>query len=254
MRDRIETFVVGESVRVVAGTKSGDIRVVVGDPGTVTVALDGSGASSFVVEQVGDVITVDPRKRGLVTGSVDVVLTVPGTATLELSCTSGDIEVQGEVQAMRASVASGDVRAGAIRTMCHVNSASGDITIDYMRDAEINTASGTVRLGRVERNLRLNAASGNVYVDEVGESSTSKVASSTVRIAAFKGSEVRHKAMSGDLYLGIPPRRTVELNLTTLSGKLRNRLEKSDGSPSEKLLVISVDAVSGGLNLHSVAP
>jgi DUF4097 and DUF4098 domain-containing protein YvlB len=253
MRDRIETFEVRESVRVVAGTRSGDIRVVTGPPGTVTVALDGSSASSYLVDQVGDVITVESRKRGLITGSVDVLLTVPGTATLELSCTSGDIEVQGEVQEMRASVASGDVRADTVRTMCHVNSASGDITVGTMRDAEINTASGTVRLGRVERNLRLNAASGDVYVDEVGESARSKVASSTMRIAVFRGSEVRHKAMSGDLYLGIPPRRTVELDLTTLSGRLRNRLEKGDGSPSEKLLVISVNAVSGDLNLHSVA-
>jgi len=250
MSDRVENFQVGESVRVVAGTRSGDITVVVGDAGAVQVAIDGSAAAGFQISQVGDVITVDSRKKGLFASSADIVLTVPERAKLELSCTSGDIDVQGEVEELRASVASGDVRAESVRSICHVNSASGDITVGSMGEAEINTASGTVRLDRVEHDLRINSASGNVYIDQIGDTVTSKVASSTVRIGAFLGTEVRHKAMSGDLYVGIPRRRTVELDFTSLSGRVRSHVSKGDGQPSEKLLVISVNAVSGDLILQ----
>jgi DUF4097 and DUF4098 domain-containing protein YvlB len=113
----------------------------------------------------------------------------------------------------------------------------------------VNTASGTVRLGRVDRSLRINAASGNVYIDEIGESAICKVASSDVRIGAFDGSEFRLKSMSGDLVLGLPRRRTIDLDFTSLSGKLRNKLPKGDGSPSEKLVMIAVAAVSGNVTL-----
>ena len=250
MSDRIETFDVGESVRVIASTRSGDIAVLRGPEATVRVTVDGPGASNYEIDQLGDVISVEPRRKGrFIASSADVVLTVPESASLELSCTSGDINVQCDVEEMRASVASGDVRVGNVRGVLRVNSASGDIKAGTVTDAEVNTASGTVRIGRVRRSVRLNAASGNAYIDEVGESAICKVASSDVRIGAFAGTEIRHKSMSGDLHLGIPPRRTIDLDFSSVSGRLRNRLPKGDGSPTEKLLTISVTAVSGDLTL-----
>lgn len=255
MSDRIEAFEVGGTVRVIAATRSGDITVIGGEPGSVRVVITGSGAAGYEIDQIGDVVSVEPRRKGRFIGSsADLVLTVPAGATLELACTSGDINVQSPVVELRASVASGDVRVDTVRSVCRINSASGDIRVNRTLDAEINTASGTVRLGTVERGLRLNAASGNVYVDEVGESAICKVASSDVRIDRFSGNEMRLKTMSGDLHLGIPPRRTVDLDFTSLSGRLRNKLPPSDGSPSEKSLSISVAAVSGDLTLVGTRP
>jgi DUF4097 and DUF4098 domain-containing protein YvlB len=250
MSDRIETFDVGVGAQIVASTRSGDITVVGGEPGLVRVAIDGGGASNYEIDQIGDVISVVPRRKGRFIGSsADIVLTVPESAYVVLSCTSGDIAVQGPVFEARASVASGDVRIDTVESVCKVNSASGDIRINAATDAEINTASGTVRLGTIRRSLRLNAASGNVYVDEVGDMAICKVASSDVRIERFSGTEFRHKTMSGDLHLGVPSRRTVELDFSSLSGTLRNKLPDSDGSPSEASLSISVAAVSGDVTL-----
>jgi DUF4097 and DUF4098 domain-containing protein YvlB len=248
MSDLIETFEVGQSVRVIAATRSGDITVVGGDPGCVRVAID--GGANYEVDQIGDVISVEPRRKGRFIGSsADIILTVPEGANLELACTSGDITVQCPVTELRASVASGDVRADRVGSVCRVNSASGDIRINHAQDAEVNTASGTVRLGRIDRSLRLNAASGNVYIDSVGDSAICKVASSDVRINSFEGSEIRLKTMAGDLHLGIPPRRTIELDFSSLSGRLRNKLPSGDGSPAEKTLLVSVAAVSGDVTL-----
>ncbi len=249
MTDRLESFQVGDSVRVVAGTRSGDINVVVGEPGRVQVVIDGSGAQGFQIDQVGDVITVASQRKGIFAGA-DITLTVPPRSRLELSCTSGDIDVQGDVEQLQAGVASGDVRASNVFSVCHVNSASGDITVGSAGSAELNTASGTVRIGRVINDLRFNSASGDAYIDEVGGTATVKVASGTVRIGSFLGTEVRHKSMSGDLYLGIPRRRSVELDFSSLSGRLRNHVSKGDGGPSEGSLLISVTAVSGDLVLQ----
>lgn len=250
MSDRIETFEVGQTVRIVAATRSGGITVVGGGMGAVRVAIDGGGAGNYEIDQIGDVISVEPRRKGRFIGSsADLILTVPTGASLELSCTSGDINVQGPVYELRAGVASGDVRVDRVETICRINSASGDIRLNWAQDAEINTASGTVRLGRIERSLRINAASGAVYVDEIGDSAICKVASSDVRVGRFDGSEFRLKTMSGDLHLGLPPRRTIELDFTSLNGRLRNKLPKGDGGPSEKLVAISVTAVSGDVTL-----
>jgi DUF4097 and DUF4098 domain-containing protein YvlB len=250
MSDRIETFEIGETVRVIAATRSGDITVIRGESGSVRVVVDGGGASNYEIDQIGDVISVESRRKGrFLSSSADITLTVSSGANLELSCTSGDINVQTPVVELRASVASGDVRVDTVENMCRINSASGDIRVSRTLDAEINTASGTVRLGRIERSLRLNAASGNVFVDEVGETAICKVASSDVRIDRFDGNEMRLKTMSGDLHLGVPPHRTIDLDFSSLSGRLRNKLPKSDGSPSEKALSISVAAVSGDVTL-----
>lgn len=250
MSDRIEAFEVGETVRVIAATRSGDIAVVTGEPNSVRVAIDGGAAGNYEIDQIGDVISVEPRRKGRFVGSsADIVLSVPEGASLELSCTSGDITVQSPVTELRASVASGDIRADRVATVCRVNSASGDIRINSAKDAEVNTASGTVRLGSIDRSLRLNAASGNVYADSIGDSAICKVASSDVRIGSFEGSEMRLKTMSGDLHIGIPQRRTIELDFTSLSGRLRNKLPDGDGGPSEKTLLISVTAVSGDVTL-----
>lgn len=253
MSDRIAALDVGAAVRVIAATRSGDIAVVNGEPGSVQVAISGGGASDYEIDQVGDVITIEPRRKSRFVGSsADIGLVVPTTASLELSCTSGDIIIQGSVLEARASVASGDVRIHTVERVCKVNSASGDIRIASTADAEINTASGTVRLGVVDNGLLLNAASGNVHVDEVGEFARCKVASSDVRIKRFNGTELRHKTMSGDLHVGIPPRRTIDLDFSSMSGRLRNKLPQGDGSPSEKTLSISVAAVSGDLTLTGV--
>lgn len=251
MSDRIETFEVGENVRVIAATRSGDITVVEGDPGTVRVVMDGGYAGNYEVDQIGDVISIEPGRKGrrFLGSSVDLMVTVPAGASVELACTSGDIVVLVPVHEARASVASGDVRLESVASVARVNSASGDIRIGWSQDAEVNTASGTVRLGTVDGWLRLNAASGDVYVDRVGEGAICKVASSNVRIGRFDGSDMRLKTMSGDLRLGIPPRRTIDLDFTSLSGGLRNKLPAGDGSPSEKTLIVSVTAVSGDLTL-----
>ena len=84
MSDRIETFEVGDSVRVIAGTRSGDITVVIGSPGSVRVVLDGPGASNYEIDHLGDVISIEPRRKGRFIGSsVDLVLTVPETSSLD---------------------------------------------------------------------------------------------------------------------------------------------------------------------------
>lgn len=251
MSDRIEQFEVGRSVRITATTRSGDIIVLPGSDGIVKVAIDGSGAERFDIEQLGDLIVVEPRSKGrLRTSSADVVLTVPPGASLELAGASGDIRVQAEVATVRAGVASGDVRISRVVGTCRVNSASGDITIDEAGDVEVNTASGTVRIGTVQRSLRLNAASGDAFIDEIGTDATCKVASGDVRIGRFSGTELRFKAMSGDLRVGIPPRRTVDLDLRSMSGEFRNHLPSASGLPSEKTVVIAVTTVSGDLVLR----
>jgi DUF4097 and DUF4098 domain-containing protein YvlB len=56
--------------------------------------------------------------------------------------------------------------------------------------------------------------------------------------------------VSGDVRLGIPPRRTLDVEVQTLSGDVRNRLPTGDGSPPEKRVTLTVKTLSGDITLQ----
>ena len=68
-------------------------------------------------------------------------------------------------------------------------------------------------------------------------------------VRTVEGPSVAAKNMSGDLKLGIPPRRHVDFDVQSLSGEMRTDLPDSDGSPPEKTLKLRVKSVSGDVLL-----
>lgn len=252
MSERNEAFEVGDRVRVEATTTAGEIVVGEGTEGSVAVRVSGSRADDFRIEQRGDVIVVAPE-RGMRRwfGGADIDVEVPAGATLDLRTTSGDIIVTVAVAEMAATVASGDVRAGAVGRTAIIHSASGDVFVDEIGErAEVTTASGAVRIGGVGRDLAVTSAGGDVWVDHIGESATVKTASGNVSIGRFDGGDLRVATLSGDVRLGVPPRRLLDLDLSTLSGDLRNRLPEGEGGEPERSVVLRLKTVSGDVTLE----
>jgi DUF4097 and DUF4098 domain-containing protein YvlB len=251
--DRIESFEVGERVEVDASTTAGEIVVTPGSPGTVTVSLTGPGAPSYRVERRGDVISVEPERGGLVRrfSSTDVRLDVPPQTSLVLSSASGEIIVNAAVEDLTASSASGDVKAGAVARSAKIRTASGDVYLDRVGDRlGIETASGDVRVGEVGRDLVVTTASGDIWIDAVGESIEIRSASGDATIRRFEGSDLAAKTLSGDIRVGIPPHRLLEVDIDILSGQLRNRLPEGGTAPPEKQVNIRVKTVSGDVTLE----
>ncbi len=251
MTDIRRVFEVGDRVRLEASTTSGDIVVSEGDSGVVDVLVD-SGGENYDLEQHGDLITVRP-KRGLLRrfSSSDIHLEVPPQASLSLSCTSGDIIVNAPVRELHAGTAAGDLRIGFVERSANLRSASGDVYADEVGERlQITTASGTVRIGTVGRDLTVTSASGDVQADYVGESANVKSASGDVRLRNFEGGDLRARTLSGDISIGLPPRRLLDVDLQTLSGELRNRLPEGDGSEPDRTVTLHLKTVSGDVTLR----
>ncbi len=247
-----EVFTVGERVRIEASTTSGDIIVSPGEPGVVDIRIE-DGLGNFMVEQSGDLILIKPNRSGFFSrfASADIHLAVPGSAELALHCTSGDVLVNTPVREVEVSSASGDVRIDDVARSVKVRSASGDVWVGGVGEQlTVTTASGTVRAGDVGRDFTATSGSGDVYVDRVGETASVKAASGDISVHRFDGTELSVKTLSGDLRIGIPPRRLLDVDLQTLSGELRNRLPEGDGSDPERSVSLRLTTVSGDVTLR----
>lgn len=250
--DLHRTFTVGPRVRIEASTGSGDIVVSPGTPGTVAVRVDG-GAGSYLAEQSGDSIIVKPAKSGFFSrfGGADVFLEVPEGAELSLSCSSGDTMVNVSAQEIEASSASGDIRVQRIERSGRLRCASGDISVgDVGEGLVVTSASGSIRVGEIGRTLSVTSGSGDITIGAVGETAQLKAASGDITVGRFDGTELTAKTLSGDLRLGLPPRRLLDVDLQTMSGDVRNRLPAGDGSPPERTVALRVTTVSGNVTLR----
>ncbi|MGI8823040.1 MAG: DUF4097 family beta strand repeat-containing protein [Acidimicrobiia bacterium] len=255
MSSRLEQFAVGERFRVEATTTSGEITVRSGNPGEVVVRVDGPAADDYRISQHGDTISVVPERSGILRrfSATEVFLELPPGGSLSLTTASGDIVVQAETADLEATSASGDIRVGSVAGSGRIRSASGDISMDTVGGhLSVDTAAGDLRVGRVGSDLNASSAAGDIAVDFCGECVDVNTASGDITIRRVDGSDVRVKTMSGDVRLGIPPRRTLEVDLQTLSGDVRNRLPQGDGSPPEKRVALKVKTLSGDVTLQGV--
>lgn len=248
MSDRHESYEVGDRPRLEVTNTSGRISVVPGATGTIEVMISGDG-DRYVVEQIGDTVTVRPLRgslRGMV--SSDVTARVPPGTEVDAKNASGDVVIEVRASRLEVATASGDLRGGEVTGPARIKVASGNVQLDSV-DGSLNiaSASGDIRVGTVAADLTIQSASGDARVRCAEGRVTMNSASGELRLGRMEGSELNIRTLSGDVIVGIPARRTVELDMQSMSGELRNRLPEGDGSPPEATVRIVAKSVSGDL-------
>lgn len=126
------TFSVGVSPVVEVGVGSGNVDLVLGTTGQITVVAELQKPESveYKVSQDGDSIIVDAKTR--FGSKADVTLTVPENTGFTLSTGSGSVEVS------------------AIQASGQVSSGSGSISLEKTKgDVEVSTGSGHITLSNV---------------------------------------------------------------------------------------------------------
>lgn len=247
MTRRDETFTVGEHAVLDIELASGSVQLRPSPAGVVSISVDASNADSFDVVQLGDQISIRPRRRR---GSARVVADVPTGTDVQLKSASADVSARAALGALRVRSASGDIRADDV-VRAEVTVASGDVAVDLVRDgADVRATSGDVVLGSVGGRLSVTLTSGDLRAGTVSGDADVEAASGDVSIGRFDGSAVTVRTMSGDIRLGLPTGIRVEPDLTTLSGKVRLPSPTAAPQPERRRSVrVRLRSVSGDIRI-----
>lgn len=185
------TFSVGSSPAVEVTVGNGDVSLVVGPEGEITVTAElqnmGRAEYEYHISQDGDLITVDAKTRS---GSrADVTVTVPGNTEFGLSTGNGNVDVA-SVQAPGAvNVGNGSILLNGVRGHVFGNAGNGNITLrDAVGSFNFSVGNGAITFqGELTPGgeSRFNVGNGSVTVELAGPPSV------TLDLEAEQGSEVR---------------------------------------------------------------
>jgi DUF4097 and DUF4098 domain-containing protein YvlB len=247
------SFTVSGRPRLEIKSNSGDIRIKEGVDGEIGVTLDGPDKwlGRMSVDQIGnDTVRIETQGRFGFLGGVDIFVTVPAGSDAAISAGSADVLVDVDLTDLRVGVGSGDITAGLVGGDAEIKAASGDTRIDEVRgDLEVSVASGDVRVAEVRGDARVKGASGDILLERVGGRVEGSTAAGDITIRSFEGPDLRLSALSGDVTLGIPAGRTLEVELQTLTGAVVNDLGPASGERTGTAS-LRVKTVAGDIRLR----
>ena len=256
MTRRTEEFAVGDAATLSVRLASADVRVVEGVAQAVTVVIDGRDPDRFTVEQHGNRVVVEQPAGVLRWGGYDVTITAPAGIALEVQLASADLDCDVPVRALRGDAASGDLRARDIAGDAAIRTASGGVRLgDVAGDLEVSSASGSVRAGVVTGSAHINTASGDCMLAGVGSTLEVRTASGNVAVSRYDGSDAKARSMSGDIRVGFPAGRTLDVDMSTLSGDVRSTFDvapdRSSGSRNSagEVARVQLQTVSGDITI-----
>jgi DUF4097 and DUF4098 domain-containing protein YvlB len=250
---RRETFELGARPKIELNLPSGDAVFLPGEEGRVEVQVEGRHAEEFVVEQVGGRILLRPPGGwGSRWDSFDVTVRVPAGAELEVRAASADVGVEVDLGSLEAGLASGDLRAQRIEGNAAVESASGDVELGEVGGhLAVSTASGDLRLGETRGHAALNTASGEVRLGSVLGHLEVSTQSGDLEVERYAGDDLECSSTSGDVRIGLPPGRALDVDLNTISGEIRSDFSAEGGDGATARL--RVKTISGDIALVRAA-
>jgi DUF4097 and DUF4098 domain-containing protein YvlB len=185
------------------------------------------------------------RRNGL-----DLTIKVPAGSSCAARTSSADVSCVGELSALTAQTASGDVTAASVTGDVVVKSASGDVMLSNAGAAHINTASGDVQLSRVDGEARINTASGDVTIGSSAGPVATHTASGDIELGAVSSGKVDLTSVSGDVRVAVVPGIAVYLDLASTSGDIRSELDAADEEVSSAAVEIKCRSLSGDIRIH----
>ncbi len=232
MTERIETYDIASPATIALHLHAGDIRFKKGSSGKVVLKFDGSakGLDDLQVDTTSDSVTVrtnSERKRRWVSGSINVIATIPENSNIIVKLGSGDVYASLPVVNAEIHVGSGDIRTEDIKGDAEVKVGSGDIRLGNVAGvARISSAAGDVRVDDTTE-VTVTTAAGDLFLGSVSEVGRIKSATGDIRVGKHSGTDLSIKTMSGDVHVGLVQGLTVNASVKTLSGDFRNRIRPS---------------------------
>ena len=236
---------------------SGRVRVTTADePRTVVELIEKGRRGSDAFEDIviraderpgGHVITIEQKDKfrwgpiQINWGGVEVHITCPPGADLDLAGGSTDLEVEGELGEVTAKSASGDISLQDVTQKLQLKTASGDISVETIEaEGTVVTVSGDLDIRRVLAPLNARTVSGDV------------------QIGAIEAGDLQVQTISGDVRIGIARGARVWIDAVSVSGDLDSELGLAEQAPAAEsgeqetegaVVPLHVKTVSGDVNI-----
>jgi len=253
---REHSFRVGEQCLVeVSIASAGDVQLVTGDPGTISVTIESADADGYEVTQLGDTVSVFDSARWFTRSrNARVMVVVPHRAEVSVKTTSAEATLRGVFGAVRIRSSSGDVRIEEVDRL-DVSTTSGDIRVGVVHgDAGFKTASGDVDVNTAHGRLGASMASGDLIAGAVGSSVEVGTASGDVTIGRCDGDDIAVKTISGNIAVGLPTGIRVQPDISTVSGSVS--LPQPAAGPNDtprRLVRLRLRSTSGDIKISRTA-
>jgi DUF4097 and DUF4098 domain-containing protein YvlB len=238
---RTETFHtpgdVAVRIRIPAGRV--DIETIEGEETRVELSSDANIEEAATIRARGSEVTVDiDEKRifGFIRSApdVDIRVTCPQGARIEVKSVSADVDVHGLVGPT------------------DVKSVSGDVEIERVEgDLVVKSVSGDVAAAAVTGRTTLQTVSGDVRVDDAGGSVTAQTVSGDQYLGSVVQGSVTLKSVSGEMHVGIRRGSGVWLDVKSVSGDTSSELAVDDTPPEGEgpLVELRATAMSGDIRI-----
>jgi DUF4097 and DUF4098 domain-containing protein YvlB len=255
MNERTERFEIAGTPRLSVRLPAGEVRVLAGPSGQVTVRVRGaeSDLGRLVVTGQGDGVTVEAERSGWGRwAAVDVEIAVGAAPEVRARLASCGLVLDTTVREVDVITASGKVQAGVVEGRLVARLASGDLDAAATGSLDVVSASGDVRVPRVLGEAGVKTASGDVALGTVAGDLAVRTASGDIVVSRLEGSRLDAKTVSGDVRVGVPAGRRYTVSLQSLSGDVRTDFPVSGevgGGPAR----LQVTTVSGDIRITGAA-
>jgi hypothetical protein len=220
-----DTFNVGSSPAVEVSTGNGNVVLILGSDGTISVDADlrNTGKVDYEVSQVDDLIIVEAKTRS--DSRADLTLTVPENTQFDLSTGNGNISSDG------------------IKAAGAVNNGNGSIALEGVRgDVTVSLGNGDIRLTDAIGYFTLQNGNGSIeFQGELtpGSSSTFTLGNGNIEFQGelTPGSNSTFTLGNGDTTVELAGSPSVALDLETNDGEVITEIDVSVSHMAEGRLV-----------------
>ncbi|MER5579781.1 DUF4097 family beta strand repeat-containing protein [Streptomyces massasporeus] len=251
------SFDTPEPISATAHVEAGSIQFTAGDRVDTVVEvrprdpkkdLDVRAADQTEVTYAGGALTVRTPKSSLFgrTGTVDVTVELPTGSHVDTTGSWTQVLGEGRLGEVRVKTSSGDVRFDATGPL-KLTASHGSITVDRVDGAaEITTSSGSLRVGLVDGpavlknshgtttvdvatgELRVSGANGDIEIRRAEDAVTATTAHGTLRVGEVARGTVQLETSYGAIDIGVREGTAAWLDVSSVSGQVRNTLTTSD--------------------------
>lgn len=240
---RTETFATPAPVTLQIDVPAGDIEIETAEMPETNLELEVRGRNAEELEREtrieargrGEIVVAASDRRPARDADYRVRVATPHGAAVRADLASADIRGRGRYAELDIDIASGDVQFDQVDGQAKINTASGDVELARVGSARVNSASGDVRVDDSSGSIEVNTASGDVLLRRVAEG------------------DVKVHSASGDVEVGIARGSRVWVDAQSLSGETSSELELESGPAGDDegpLVELRAQTMSGDISIR----